>query len=153
MRDKTEWGDGPWQTEPDEYRWVDATTNYRCHILRPNDLGTLCGYVAVPSYNLLHEIGYAKDFRTHGPPELFIEVHGGLTYSNEYDGLWTFGFDAGHVFDYRPAKVGRVSAMYNEVGPEEYRTIDYMKAETTKLAQQLYQFDTDERYILWKLGQ
>lgn len=45
-RDKSEWGDGPWASEPDKMQWEDEATGYPCLIVR-NRFGALCGYVGV----------------------------------------------------------------------------------------------------------
>lgn len=43
--DKSDWGDGPWQGEPDRVEW--RLLGFKCLILR-GPMGTLCGYVGVP---------------------------------------------------------------------------------------------------------
>ena len=45
---KADWGDGPWQHEPDLVRWTDAATGLQC-LTRRNHAGAWCGYVAIPS--------------------------------------------------------------------------------------------------------
>jgi hypothetical protein len=62
-----------------------------------------------------------------------IDVHGSLTYSGEgvrgveKEGLWWFGFDTSHAGDFTPR--------YGTDG--EYRDLEYVKAETRRLAEQL----------------
>jgi hypothetical protein len=51
--DKTEWGAGPWQDEPDKRQWTDAVTGLPCLIVR-GPIGALCGYVGVSSDHPLH---------------------------------------------------------------------------------------------------
>lgn len=46
--DKSGWGDGPWQKEPDKAQWLDEATRLPCLAVRNNVSGTLCGYVGVP---------------------------------------------------------------------------------------------------------
>ena len=46
--DKTEWGPGPWQDEPDKKQWQDAATALPCLIVR-GPSGSLCGYVGLPA--------------------------------------------------------------------------------------------------------
>jgi hypothetical protein len=46
--DKSTWGAGPWQSEPDEVRWIDEATNLPCWIRRSPVTGSLNGYVGVP---------------------------------------------------------------------------------------------------------
>ena len=44
--DKSVWGPGPWQNEPDKRQWQDEATGLPCLIVR-NSMGALCGYVGV----------------------------------------------------------------------------------------------------------
>lgn len=50
--DKSGWGDGPWQDEPDKKAWVDET-GLHCLVVR-GPFGGLCGYVGVPPSHSLH---------------------------------------------------------------------------------------------------
>lgn len=50
--DKTGWGDGPWQSEPDKMQWRDEATGFACLIVRW-PVGALCGYVGVPK---MHQV-------------------------------------------------------------------------------------------------
>ena len=43
--DKSTWGPGPWQSEPDKLQWVDKETQFDCLIVRNGEIGNLCGYV------------------------------------------------------------------------------------------------------------
>ncbi len=60
----------------DKVAWRDPATGYDCIIMRDEPRGYLSGYVAVPVGHPLY--GFDHDAI---PPELDIEVHGGLTYS------------------------------------------------------------------------
>lgn len=127
------WGEGPWLDEPDYVEW--RLLGLPCLIVRHPEIGTLCGYVAVPPGHPLHG-------STMGSVELDdLAVHGGITYAGPCNGhvchvpfegepedvLW-LGFDAGHGGDYMPAcaQVGGI-----------YRTLSYMIEQTNQLAQQL----------------
>lgn len=55
--DKTLWGDGPWQTEPDRKEWIDPATGLTCLIVR-GPVGALCGYVGVPDTHPAHGLHY-----------------------------------------------------------------------------------------------
>ena len=57
---KTEWGEGPWITEPDHVMWMDPTTGYLCTVERHPNFGFLCGYVGIPSGHMLHSVGYSQ---------------------------------------------------------------------------------------------
>lgn len=70
--DKSRWGNGAWQSEPDKVQWVDAATGLDCLIVR-GPAGALCGYVGVPESHQLFEKGY---------DDADVSVHGGLTFSD-----------------------------------------------------------------------
>lgn len=69
-------GDGPWLGEADKVAWRDEASGYDCIMLRDTDGAFLSGYVGVPSDHPLW--GWDHEGIS---PELGIEVHGGLTYS------------------------------------------------------------------------
>ena len=80
--------------------------------------------------------------------DVLFDVHGSLTYSGkrldgvEDDRHW-FGFDCGHSGDLSP----QLSATMRGLGMDrdrgdEYRTMDYVRAECTKLATQLHAFSS-----------
>jgi hypothetical protein len=137
MIDKATWGDGPWQTEPDELDWTDAVTGLRCQIKRNPHMGMLCGYVGVPSGHLLFG-------RHYDEVDAHVEVHGGITFAEARDGLWQFGFDCGHAWDIAPGMQALLSPhmrwlqMGGEI-PIEYRTFDYVHDQCTALAWQIHQ--------------
>ena len=93
--------DRPWEHEPDNEEWIDATTGYKCTIWRHPTHGQLNGYVAIP-----------KGHKCHGASEETInnqvEVHGGLTYmgTDKETGEFVVGFDTNHHDDFAP-KLGR----------------------------------------------
>lgn len=70
--DKSAWGHGPWQDEPDKAQWTDAATGLPCLIVR-NSVGSLCGYVGVKKGHRYFEVGY---------DDCDLEAHGGLTFSS-----------------------------------------------------------------------
>lgn len=119
---------GPWQNEPDKAVWTDEETGLPCMIVR-GPMGALCGYVGVYPGHPWHRVRYNRapgehvdgerwepgDFgRYDERPEGNIEVHGGLTYSEECGGRichiakpgepepWWFGFDCAHTGDLCP---------------------------------------------------
>lgn len=153
-QDKSDWGPGPWQDEPDKMQFVDRGTGLPCLIVR-NHSGALCGYVGVPETH--------KAFELHYDAELVrgINVHGGLTFSNhctkgsaeethichvpapgESDNVWWFGFDCAHLNDKSPAMEARSRAylpahLMALHADDKYRTINYVKRNIAKLALQL----------------
>ena len=69
-------GEGPRLGEADKVSWRDEATGYECIMLRDTHRGFLSGYVGVPRGHPLW--GWDSEAV---PPDLGIEVHGGLTYS------------------------------------------------------------------------
>jgi len=47
-----------WKHEPDEHRWTDSASGYQCLVVRVKELGTLCGYVAVPQTHPWYGLPY-----------------------------------------------------------------------------------------------
>ncbi len=129
VQDKSDWGDGPWQREPDKAVWVDESTGLDCMINR-GPMGSLCGYVGVPEGHPFFGKGYSEclehgsdcdsswEHKTTGD----VDVHGGLTYAGACgegedpakgichipqpgrpDHVWWFGFDCAHAWDLVPS--------------------------------------------------
>lgn len=146
--DKSEWGDGPWQNEPDKMQFMDEATRMPCLIVR-NHVGALCGYVGVPEWHP----AYDKDYDS-----VDVRVHGGLTFAGfcqkgcdeskgvchvveggGNDKVYWLGFDCAHYMDYSPA----YKAILKGIGidpfdrREIYKDVPYVKAEIAQLAQQL----------------
>lgn len=82
--DKSSWGPGPWDHEPDVLRYV--IDGFACFVNRPTLHGALCGYVAIPPGHPWH--GKDHDDIHEADPDL--EVHGGLTFSNLTSGDYRF---------------------------------------------------------------
>ena len=73
---------------------------YECVILKHDKFGHLCGYVGIPKEHRL----YGK-----GDDDVYIDVHGGLTFAEHGKVLgwttndtWFFGFDCMHADDLVP---------------------------------------------------
>lgn len=109
--DKSAWGPGPWQSEPDKAQWVDEATGLPCLAVR-NSGGAWCGYVGVLPGHPLHGVDYSTEveglaallerrkvdpigatpsFATllacltgelHATPEVVFRVHGGITFAS-----------------------------------------------------------------------
>jgi hypothetical protein len=141
--DKSTWGEGPWQSEPDRVDFRHA--GLPCLLRRHERLGNWCGYAAVPPGHPLHGKHYH---------EVDVKAHGGLTYANacrgpichvpgpgEPDDVWWFGFDCSHAFDLCPG----MAAWERSLGCrppeidrlETYRDLAYVRAQVEKLAEQL----------------
>lgn len=148
--DKSAWGDGPWQIEPDHAVWTDDATGYICEITR-RPAASLCGYVYLPAGHIL----YGVDHRAIGA----AQVHNGLTYSRHAIDtttgltLWCLGFDTGSVHDINPDPAGQLrksdaALMHDTVVVADvlsnrgnitpaYRTFDYVVSELARLCRQL----------------
>ncbi len=149
--DKSKWGPGPWQEEPDRIEW--RLYGYPCLMVRSALGGNWCGYVGVPPWHPF----YKKDFG-----KLDLRVHGGLTYSapcqghichvagpGEPENVWWLGFDCAHGGDLSP----RLEAVTTEVlgyplpsyfytsGFITYRDVAYVKKEVNRLALQIRRLD------------
>jgi hypothetical protein len=156
--DKTAWGDGPWQTEPDRVDFQHA--GYACLLLRHPHHGYWCAYVGVDR---------AHPYYGKKPNDCDVRTHRDLNYGARCDGLichvpapgmpadvWWLGFDCGHTWDLCPGlearereKAARIPALaalqkrkeeLEIEAPflrETYRPLAYVRAETKKLAAQL----------------
>jgi hypothetical protein len=141
--DKSAWGDGPWQHEPDKMQFVDAATGLPCLIVR-NRFGALCGYVGVSK-------GHPYYGKVYDDPD--VSVHGGLTFADfcdpkgdeaksichkvepgEDDQVYWLGFDMAHAYDYVPGMRKYNDSLSRE---EIYRDIGYVKTQCARLAKQL----------------
>lgn len=162
--DKSEWGDGPWQDEPDKIVWIDARTGLDCMIHRHDRLGHLCGYVGVPPGHPDHgvecadlvelDVHYGVNFTALCNPAATEEwglCHVPLDPSRPHD-VWWIGFDCAHAFDLTPklqADLGRLAQQRDvDLGLADlmkldppwrptYRGVAYVRAEVRKLAAQL----------------
>jgi len=145
--DKSTWGAGPWQTEPDKMQFSDPINGLPCLIVR-NGMGALCGYVGVPTSHPLFGKNYGKAEN--------ISVHGGLTFADacdpgspedhgichipgpgESNQVWWFGFDCAHHNDLIPAYPAMTPEFKKMMATNTYRNVAYVKAQIASLAQQL----------------
>ena len=148
--DKTSWGNGPWQDEPDKEQWQNAATGLPCLLKRNPETGALCGYVGIDPEHPMHGWDYDA---------LPFDVHGGLTFSDgcqtgppgetvyhipeagEPDNVWWIGFDCAHADDLMPGTVAILAdlspPMADRLGDETYRDVAFVKAECAMLAKQI----------------
>lgn len=152
--DKSDWGDGPWQSEPDRIEW--RAHGFPCLMLRSPHGGMWCGYVGVPPGHPWHGARY---------DDLDVGVHGGLTFGQpcmnderplhervchvpepgEPDDVWWLGFHAWWQSDIAPAYEARMREHHIETVFEHfrhddphyaYRDVEYVRAEVESLAAQ-----------------
>lgn len=153
VADRTDWGAGPWDGEPDRVDFIHA--GFSCFLHR-GPLGQWCGYVGVPREHPAFEQPY---------DHVDVPVHGGLTYANRCSGhlchvpqpgmpdeVWWLGFDCAHCGDFTPSsnkywgngypwpthKYDHAHAVAADTWQvERYCTVDWVRAETERLADQL----------------
>lgn len=143
--DKSTWGPGPWQDEPDLKQWSDAKTGLPCLAIRHDRYGNWCGYVGVtPTHPL-----FGKSHK-----EINYNVHGGLTFSGPRKGaiyhipdirepepLYWFGFDCYHSQDFAPGHTARLHTLgipvFESPIKDVYRTLAFVERECARLARQL----------------
>jgi len=152
--DKTLWGPGPWQKEPDKRQWLTAA-GMPGLIVRNLMTGNLCGYAGVA---LGHPM-FGKDTLDHDDDSLLrLIVHGGITFTGlctphedesrgichkvepgEPDKVWWLGFDCGHRVDVSPrmkVEDPEIHALTRSADAK-YRDLAYVTAQVEKLAAQL----------------
>lgn len=144
--DKTGWGEGAFQNEPDKCQWTDEATGLPCLIVR-NHFGALCGYVGVPEGHPFFDIG-CDESNNQGIPVETLNVHGGVTFTGfcqedkehgichvpevgQSDRVFWLGFDCAHYYDLTPA------ARLPTWGQQTYRDVEYVTAQVRTLALQL----------------
>lgn len=112
--------------EGDFLEWVYTTTSgvdYKCRIIRNKYLKHLCGYVILTPDNKF----YSKHY-----DDIPVQVHGGLTFSDEYEGEWLIGFDCAHHGDITPG------SGYEHLGyMGTYKDMNFVKLECESLAEQI----------------
>ncbi len=135
--DKSAWGPGPWQDEPDRVEFEHL--GFPCLIIRQAHSGGLCGYVAVPPGHPWHGVDFAGCASDVEHPD----VHGGVTYSRkcchvpkpgEPDDVWWLGFDHAHCDDLSPRDANDPDSRTRHF--ETYRDIAYVRQGVESLARQ-----------------
>jgi hypothetical protein len=139
---------------------------YRCYIKRVQEMGHLCGYVAISKDNKLYGKSWDEIEETEAPD---IVVHGGITYCDdnipgqpETEGrdLWYIGFDCAHAGDLMPFMLQgmtldmmRLKFMTDLVEghtgddflkrTETYKDMKYVTKELKRLVRQLIKYESD----------
>lgn len=126
---------GPWDNEPNKLTF--KAHGLKCFIQRQKNLGHLCGYVDLPN----DHSAFGKHY-----DNIDVEVHGGLTYAQKtgfslspfnWGGKWRVGFDCAHLGDFVPAWLLPEMGISEFINSSTYRDIEYVKAECSRLAEQL----------------
>jgi hypothetical protein len=150
-------------------------------------MGHRCGYVGVSKSNQLYGVGCSDNCKALSKkdvegqsigkrgiiplmcmdtesetisPEIYFDVHGGLTYSGGGEGceypiksdLWWFGYDCAHYGDGRDLSL--MDEEYKKIygNPvfmdfEPIRTTEYCVEECKRLAEQLSAFDAEAPHV------
>lgn len=124
-----------------EAKWTTKSGLLAVVVIHP--AGHRCGYVAVSAENK----NYGKNY-----DDINVDVHGGLTYSNndktyptESNDLWWFGYDCAHLGDARDPNLMRdeYKEIYNKgilrnfFEGETIKTLEYCINECESLSTQL----------------
>jgi hypothetical protein len=144
--DKSTWGPGPWQDEPDKIQFTDERTGLPC-LIRRSRHGSLCGYVGVSEGHpwfergdmevVVHdEISYAAFCQEGDEAETICHVPG----PGEPDRVWCLGFSCGGSWDVRPAMDARDRIKYGwepiRSEGDSYKDIAYVKDQCALLSVQ-----------------
>jgi hypothetical protein len=114
--------------------WVyEAKNNYKvsCFIQR-NRMKAWCGYVRIEPDNKL----YNRDYDFLYKEGIYLDVHGGITFTDMYDEHWVLGFDCSHSGDLVFYDV----EMFERFSDGIYRDKKYVIKETNNLAEQISHF-------------
>jgi hypothetical protein len=108
--------------EPDEHEFEHA--GFKCE-LRRGPVQAWCGYVLLPD-------DHPYSGRSMGDDNVIdLDVHGGVTFAGRIkDKGFALGFDCGHLYD-------MVWYAHTGLNNGVYRTFEYAKKETERLAEQL----------------
>lgn len=154
--DKSGWGDGPWQDEPDKIHWIDEATDLDVLMVR-GPAGAWCGYVGVTEGHPAFDVDYDSVKPADGE---YIDVHGSLTFSAfcsesedpaegichvPFEGrphrVYWLGFDCAHAGDLVPKLRGYMtrssSPLAEYMADDVYRDRAYVENEVRHLASQL----------------
>lgn len=161
--DKSAWGPGEWQDEPDRVDFVHA--GFACLALRHPHGGNFCGYVAVPPCHPFHGKQWEKtsaiaDLGFHHGINYTAACEGVICHTPapaEPDNVWWIGGDFGHMWDKCPghdALERELAGKYRAGGQIDtaelfervieipgmqpvYRALPYVRRKIESLAEQL----------------
>lgn len=104
---RSQWGDGPWQTEPDLVEWREDGIPYPLIIIRGMP-GAWCGYAGLPPGHPLFgggpgcDSGLAITQAVTWASACADDTDGQLVPTGEPPDCWWLGFDCAHPMQYAP---------------------------------------------------
>lgn len=144
LYDKSTWGKGEWQEEPDFIMYQDEESGFICIIRRNSKSGILCGYISVPvEYDKIQEfidmlrekdmsLIYVKD------PLDFVDFH--PLRRNHYIQAFYFGCSALSYLN----NAQYVSEMQKEDPSFTYKNILFFKEKLKRLCKKLKVMESSE---------
>jgi hypothetical protein len=150
--DKSTWGDGPWQNEPDRVDWVHA--GFACLALRHPSHGHWCGYVGVPREHPAYGKPYDEvDAPFHWDLNYAAPCEGAICHVPEPgmpDDVWWLGGDFGHMLDLSPGREARLREVQKtaaelqiaEAFREVYRDLSCVQSVVNECAEALAAMET-----------
>jgi hypothetical protein len=154
--DRSLWGKGPWDGEPDREQWSDSMTGYPCLAIRC-DIGVWAGYVGVyPEHPAFGEraddvpgnicdFSYTDEIRFIEPPP--IDAHAVVDVDDPKESilsvvrmpeyLWWFGFDFAHGGDLIPSMHAILNKAVKPCGEKQlgtYKDLAYVKKTAATIA-------------------
>ena len=147
---RDEWGEGPWNDEPDRIEWRHESGLPLLMVRGPT--GSWCGYVGVPGPHAAfgHHYDRVEEQSAHGGLTFAGECHGAICHQaepGEPERVWWFGFDCAHAGDVSPALQAltrKLGLGYGMPEPsrlherwEVYRHVDYVRGNVEELAAEL----------------
>lgn len=152
LYDKTGWGKGPWQDEPDYVAFIEKETTYPC-VAKRNMLGVFVGYVGLDEHHPLYlaEVGCAEfdfiDVHQHAPTFAALLPEECVNFAPPKM-FWWVGFDCMHETDMCPWRdtkqlenPQRKPTVRRSRGSGIYRDLPYVTEQLELLASQLSTFD------------
>jgi hypothetical protein len=131
--DKSTWGPGPWQSEPDRVDFVHA--GFACFVRRREDHGNFCGYVGVPHEHPLY--GKPYDDAEVAPLERRRLNQRIPRVRPRRAAFESFRFRLAHSRNHARRQIERVRAVETQPPHVVYRDLPYVRAECERLAEQL----------------
>jgi hypothetical protein len=141
--DRSHWGKGEWDNEPDQLWWIDDKTQLAC-LVRRSLMGDFCGYVGVSEAHFLHNIEPEPGLISHQWTVTAGQL--GAEGTDFPDDLWWFGFRCGQALDLTPAAraqlglCAEMAEIFEEKPPlvDKYCNIQCAAEQVNQLANRLF---------------